>query len=144
MAQVATDAADEPRWHGAADKERQLRDMAMSSSLQALQALPANAPQDRAVVFQRLGNLHRARGEADQSFAAFVQAMRCYDASGAAQGQADARFNAALALREMGRIEDAVTYGQWAEQRYARLGPAAADRRAHAAAIVQEFNFKES
>jgi tetratricopeptide (TPR) repeat protein len=145
MAQVAIDVADEMRGRGAADKERQLlRDTAMTSSLQALQLLPANAPQDRAVVFQRLGNLHRTRGEAEKSFTAFVQAMRCYDASGAPQGQADARFNAALALREMDRIEDALTYAQWAEQRFARLGPASAERRARAAAFVQQFAAEES
>jgi tetratricopeptide (TPR) repeat protein len=116
---------------------RVLCEQCIEKSMAVLRALPEDAAVDRGIVLLRLGRLYRHLGNAQPGLDAFVAAIQCYDETADRRGQGDARLQAALALRDLGRTDDALTYARWAEQRYAALGAAVAVRHADAVALVR-------
>ena len=95
---------------------------------QALDLLPPNAVDDLAVTHNQLGIIYDDAGDLDRALPHYREAIRYSRNAGNLYGAARTRFNVALALRNAGRLADALEYAQAALRNFATYGDRAADR----------------
>ena len=77
-----------------------------------LEILPADAVSHRAVAHQQLGNTYSDLRDGPAALFHYREAIRCEETAGDRFGAASARFNAALHLRDAGRLSDALSYAE--------------------------------
>ncbi|MDJ0835941.1 MAG: tetratricopeptide repeat protein [Acidobacteriota bacterium] len=94
--------------------------------LQALELIPANAVNDRAVAHTVLGNIYGHAGQIDQSLQHNRDAIRLHEAGGNIYVAGQTRSNAAVFLLNAGRLEDAQAYALAALRNFQTFGDRAA------------------
>jgi tetratricopeptide (TPR) repeat protein len=94
---------------------------------QALDLTPPNAVDDLAVVHNQLGNIYQDAGDLDRALTHYRESIRYKEGAGNLYGAALTRFNVALALRNAGRLDDALEYAQAALRNYSTFGDRAAE-----------------
>jgi tetratricopeptide (TPR) repeat protein len=92
---------------------------------QALNLLPEDAVDDLAVTYNQLGLIYRHAGEFDTALRYYRESIRYEELQGNPYGAGQTRYNVALALRDEGRLEDALLYANAALRDFQGVGEAA-------------------
>ncbi len=100
---------------------------ALTSYGEALELLPANAVDDRAVTHNQLGNIYDAAGDLDRALTHYRESIQYDETANNHYGAAQTRYNVARALTQDGRWADARTYAVAARDGFARYEGRAAD-----------------
>jgi tetratricopeptide (TPR) repeat protein len=100
-------------------------------SEQALELSPEAAIKVRGTLHGQLGNIYRDAGNIESALQHYQQCIQYFDEAGDPFSAAHARYNVALALRDVGRLDDAGTYAKAALANYQTFGE-------HAAADIQK------
>ena len=117
---------------------------ALELSVVALQMLPADAVDDRAIVHERIARIQRGAHEWEPALQHDSAARAYYEHSGNILGQARTRLHVALDLQGLGREADARVYAQAAAAVFANLGPAGSDGAMMAARVLDDLEHRRS
>jgi len=107
----------------------------------ALDALPAEVSNDRAVVHNQLGVIYRNAGQLDAAVGHYQQSIKYEELAGNRYGAGQSRFNVALMLAGTGRTDDALLYANAALRDFRTYGPNAAqvtDKTERLIALLEE------
>lgn len=108
-------------------------------SMKALDRFPSTALDDHAVVRERLGRIARVLGDCEAALSHDLAARDFLERMGDTSGQARSRYNVALDMQGLGRIEDALVYAIAAESVFASLGEAGQEGRSLAKSLCEEL-----
>jgi tetratricopeptide (TPR) repeat protein len=100
---------------------------AVRSYQQALNLLPQNAVDDRAIAHTALGVIYGDAGDFDRALSNYREAIRYYEAAGSVYGAAEARLNAAKDLARSDQPVDALEYALAALRSFETFGDRAID-----------------
>jgi hypothetical protein len=95
---------------------------AMQQTVRALQLFAPEDAANQAIVHTRIGLIYRRSGRWSDALAYDTAARALYEAAGDIFGQAASRFNVALDLQSLDRLDDGKVYAAAAAQVFAALG----------------------
>ncbi|MEM8964555.1 MAG: tetratricopeptide repeat protein, partial [Acidobacteriota bacterium] len=87
---------------------------------------PADAVDELAVTHIQLGQIYRSAGDADRAVVHYRESIRYRETQGNVYGASETRFNAALALAQARRPNDALDYARAALRGFESFGERAA------------------
>ncbi len=99
---------------------------AAAAHRQKLDLLPGDAVGERAVAYNQLGNIYARAGHIDRALEHFSRSIHYEQQQDNRYGAGQSRFNAALALANADRREDALLYAQAALRDFEAVGMGAA------------------
>ena len=97
---------------------------ALLASMEALELIPDDAVDDRAITHDQLGSIYRFGGDIDRALPHYREAIRYENLQGDTYGAAGTCYNVALALEQSGRLLDACEYARAARDGFASSGAA--------------------
>ena len=103
---------------------------------QALDLVPANDHENRAIVENQLGIIYRRAGDNRQALRHYQQSIQHEEVRGDVYGAGLTRYNIALLLADDGRISDALLYARAALHNYQQAGPGAASKLTQAEQLI--------
>ncbi|MEI8308099.1 MAG: CHAT domain-containing protein [Chloroflexales bacterium] len=106
---------------------------ALRAYQEALDMMPPDEVQTRAIIHNALGVIYKNAGQTEQAVAHYRESIRYEEQQGNLYGAASTRQNVAIAYANAGRFADALLFAQAAQRNFVQFGPAAAQ----AAAKVQ-------
>jgi tetratricopeptide (TPR) repeat protein len=140
LASVAFERFREARAVGApADHLAAHLEQARAGYQQALDLLPDDHHQYRAVAHDQLGTISSAIGDVPCALGHYQQSIRYSEARGDTYVAGGIRFHIALLLGENGRAGDALHYARTALTNFQQVGPGAAAMAGQAEALIQEL-----
>ncbi len=112
---------------------------ALNYSEQALELLPPDDHEQRAITENHLGAVYHRAGDIGQALRHYQLSIQHEEARGNIFGAGQTRFNIALLLADDGRIGDALHYARAALDNYQQVGPGAADRIAETSQLIADL-----
>lgn len=116
---------------------------ALRSYHQALDLIPADDHEPRAIAENQLGLIYKRAGDTGQALRHYQQTIKHDEARGYLYGAGETRYNVALLLAEDGRTSDALLYARAALDNFRRAGPGAAADAAETEQLItdlEQFN----
>jgi tetratricopeptide (TPR) repeat protein len=114
-------------------------EQARAGHQQALDLLPADHHEHRAVAHNQLGLIYQQVGEVTRALGHYQQAIRHKEARGDIHGAGTTRFNVARLLGRYGGVGDALLYARAALANFEQVGPGAAAMAGEAEALIQDL-----
>lgn len=105
----------------------------------ALDLLPADHHEHRAVAHNQLGNVNSAVGDIRQALHHYQQAIQHEEARGNTYGAGNTRYNIALLFYQAGRPGDALHYARAALNNYRDVGPGASTEAQKAQTLISHL-----
>jgi len=109
---------------------------ALRAYQEALDMMPPDEVQTRAIIHNQLGLIYKKAGQIEQAVAHYREAIRYFEQANDRYNAAKTRYNVAITYMDAGRLADALLFAQAALLNYVQFGPAAADRVARAQGLI--------
>jgi tetratricopeptide (TPR) repeat protein len=114
-------------------------DAALAGYQQALELLPAEHHDYRAVLHKQLGNIYTDAGDFPQALSHFQQSLHHREFRGDTYGAGRVRYNIALLYDRSGSPGDALLYARAALADYRDVGPSASAEAEQAQALIDDL-----
>jgi tetratricopeptide (TPR) repeat protein len=116
---------------------------ALRSYQQALDLIPSEDYERRAIAEHQLGAIFRRAGDTGQALRHYQRSITYREDRGDLYGAGNSRYNIAVLLAEAGRSGDALHYARAALENFQQAGPGAANRADSAQRIIADLEQQE-